>query len=155
MALSIREQIMAHWVTTLESISLANGYQTNIDKVERFRLTSMDQVEQVVIEVKQGVDRNDQSGTLNLEGRVLSILTMIKVRHDPEADEVNTETLINQLEQDIHKAVMADRTRGATAFTTFFDSSEPIELDEAGGRAGKAVNYTVLYRHVVGDMTNG
>lgn len=156
MALSIREQIMANWVTTLEGISIANGYNTDIGKVERFRLMSMDQAENVIIEVKQGTDRSDLSGTLNLEGRLLDIQTIIKVRHNPDEDDaVNTETLINQIEQDIHKAVMTDRTRNGKALTTFFESSGTIELDEAGGRAGKEIRYTIPYRHIWGDMANG
>lgn len=156
MALSIREQIVAHWVTTLEGISIANGYNTDIGKVERFRLKSMDQAENIILEVKQGTERNDLSGTLNLEGRLLSLQTVIKVRHDPDDDDVvNTETLFNQIEQDIHQAVMADRTRNGQALDTAFESSGPIELDEAGGRAGKELIYVILFRHVVGDMTNG
>lgn len=155
MALSLREQIMAHWVTTLEGISMANGYLTDLGKVERFRLKSMDQAENIIVEVRQGVDRNDLSGTLGVEGRVLTIHTVIKVRHDPEAEAEATETLLNQIEQDIHKAVNVDRTRGSKALNTEFQSSDAAELDEAGGRAAKELQYSVLYRHTWGDMTSG
>lgn len=155
MALSVREQIMAHWMTTLSTISIANGYLTDLGKVERFRLKSMDQSENVIVEVRQGVDRSDPSGALNVEARVLTIHTIIKVRHDSDEDAEETETLLNQIEQDIHQAVMTDRTRGGKARNTEFQSSDAAELDEAGSRAAKELQYSVLYRHAWGDMTNG
>lgn len=155
MALSVREQIMANWVTTLEGISIANGYNTDIGKVERFRLMSMDQAENVIIEVKQGTDRRDPDSPVGVEQRVLTIHTILKVRHDPESDGLSTDTVFNAIETDIHQAVMSSATRGGLARDTFFEFSDGVEPDEAGARGGKDVSYTVRYWHALGDMTNG
>ncbi|MDH3279634.1 MAG: hypothetical protein OEQ18_00715 [Gammaproteobacteria bacterium] len=148
---------MANWLTTVEGISIANGYNTDLGHVQRFRAVSMAQEDNILIEIKQGSDQRDSSGPLGIESRTLTIHTVLKVRHDPATDGLSTDTVFNAIEEDLHKAVMADRSRGGLAEArddgTQFQSSEPVDLDEAGGRAAKDVIYTISYRHVLGDMT--
>lgn len=154
---SIRERIMANWLTTVAGISVANGFNTDPGLVDRFKLISMDQDANILIEIRQGTDRRDGQGeTLGWEYRVLTIHMVIKVRHFPEVDGLSTDTVFNAIEEDLHTAVMFDLSRGGLAIPpgTQFESSEVAEPDEAGGRAVKDVTYTVTYRHVRGDMTS-
>lgn len=150
---TIREKIVENWETALKTISIANGYENDVGKVERFRSGSMDQQENIILEIKQGRELPVE-GPLHSERKILTIHTILKVRHDPSVDLLSSDTVMNALEADLYKAVMVDITRGSLAEDTVFDSSGDSELDEATGRVSKVVDFSIIYRHALGDMTS-
>lgn len=153
MAEAIVEQILAQWETTLNTISTGNGYQHDPDKVQRWRAKNMSQDEMVILEIKQGTVSAAELQVAGTELRTVIIQTFLKIRHDPDTDSLSSDTVMNRLEQDLYKAVMADPTRGGLAETTRYESSGPAELDEGTGRVVKAVEYAVDFRHSETDLS--
>lgn len=148
------ETIMADFAAAVAGISVANGYTRDLELVERYRLTGMDQHPNTIAEIAQGGDFQRGDG-LNLEGHSLTVQAVLKVRHDPTSDGLSTDTVMNEHVADIYKAVMADRTRGGAAQDTRWVSTESIDADEDGNRAQVEVSFVIDYRHLVGDMTSG
>jgi len=146
MADSIRERIMENWLTTLQGISIANGYENDLDTVERWKLPHNDQEGMIVLQIKQG-DEDRGDADIQLETRVLQIHTAIRVRHQGDDDGLSTDTRLNRVEQDIFKASQVDRSRGGLAYETRWLGSGEADADESGSRGERVITYEVWYRH--------
>ncbi|MGD9850107.1 MAG: hypothetical protein AB7T38_02450 [Nitrospirales bacterium] len=153
MADAIVEQILADWTTTLAGISTDNGFLHDFDKVERWHAGDMAQDGQIILEVKQGTVTPSDLQVMGTQMSTVTIQTLLKVRHDPAVDGLSSDTVMNRLEQDLYKAVMADPTRTGLAETTRYLGSGPADLDDGTGRVIKAVEYAVDYRHSETDMS--
>lgn len=144
MATSIREQIVSHWLTTLQGISKANLYENDLDSVERWKLPHNDQEGEKILIVKQG-DEDQGDGDLQLDARILQIHTVIRVRQQVSDDQLSVDTVLNSIEQDIFKAARVDLTRGGLAYETRWLGSGEADADESGARGEKVITYEVRY----------
>lgn len=153
----IVERILAQWVTTLQAIETGENspYWTDlgVSRVRRWRPGELPQEDDVVVEVKQGPVDNSEALALNgLASPTVMIRTLLKLRPQPDGESVNEDTRMNRLEQDIHRAVMADPTRGGLARDTAWRRSDESSLDEGTNRLVRMVEFAVAYRHVDGQM---
>ena len=150
MALSVKERILQDVETALKVISVANGYKRDVDLVERFKLREMDQSPQTVMQVKQGSDVR-RGTSLGVEDHVLTVLVVTKFRHDPSYDELSTDAVANDHEEDVYRAVMADPQRNGLASRTQWGATETVESDEDGNKAILSMAFDIDYGHGLGD----
>lgn len=153
MADSIKERILQHMLTVLSGISVANGYQNDLARVERFHLQPMDQTESPILEIKMGSDVPGDESDITVESRVLQVLILVKVRHDTSDDGQSSDTIFNRLAQDVYRALLLDKNRGGLATDTRFQGSDEVTLDEGATQGQQVLTFDVPYRHQWGDMT--
>ncbi len=160
---SLLDLISANLVTTIETISVANGYANNLSKVsgggggQRFQqagqvlATLPTVVVQETGESKEigpdGVGAGSYSCSASYE---LDVITTTP------SGASSTASHVLGLVSDVEKALRVDRHRGqgAAVIETRLGGHEPIvEVDENGGIAyvGATLRVTVVYRHNAAD----
>ena len=113
---SVREQILANIKTTLESISIANGYHNDVQRVLRYKIAAWQTIifpTLMVVGVhvdKKAIEGGPSRMNATLYGAVMCCLNV-----DPVED---TETLHDLLTLDVEKALQVDVRRGGIARDT-------------------------------------
>lgn len=149
MAETIREKILANIKTTLEGISIANGYNNDIAGVERWKQhgNSLREVPCIII---NGGPEDKEAGPNPLVSCKFTAYLDIWIRQDKE--DVNpTDSILNSLLGDVEKAMMVDCTRGGDAKDTNILSNTPFETVEGAPHAGLIVEVEIIYRHYQND----
>ena len=147
--MTIRERILANIKTTLEAITIVNGYVNTIASVQRWdkRGNPLRQVPCIV--VNAGQEEKQMSPNPYFTCR-LSIYLDIWIRQD-EADATATDVILSGILGDIEKALMIDNTRGGFAIDTNIKSNVPFETVEGQPHAGLTIELEVLYQHTQSD----
>ena len=147
--MTIRERILANIKTTLEAITIANGYVNTIASVQRWdkRGNPLRQVPCIV--VNAGQEEKQMSPNPYFTCR-LSVYLDVWIRQD-EADATATDVILSGILGDIEKAIMIDNTRGGFAIDTNIKSNVPFETVEGQPHAGLTIELEVLYQHTQSD----
>ena len=146
---TVRENILANIKTTLEGITIANGYNNTIASVQRWdkRGNALRQVPCLV--VNAGQEEKQMSPNPNFTCR-LSVYIDLWIRQD-EADAQATDTVLSGILGDIEKALMVNNTRGGYAIDTSIKSNVPFETVEGQPHAGLTIELEILYQHKQSD----
>lgn len=148
---SIREQIVKHVVTTLEGITVANGYTNTIAEVQRWeqdgntKQSTAD--DKAVIVVECGPEEQDDD-VLPFSMCTLSLNIDLSVQHDKAAHPVSTDEYLNSFLADVKKALAQDTTRGGLADLTKVTGSVPFQTLEEQPYAGITITVEIQYRHL-------
>ncbi len=147
--MTIRERILANIKTTLEAITIANGYDNTIASVQRWdkRGNPLRQVPCIV--VNAGQEEKQMSPNPYFTCR-LSVYLDVWIRQE-EADATATDVILSGILGDIEKALMIDNTRGGFAIDTNIKSNVPFETVEGQPHAGLTIELEVLYQHTQSD----
>ena len=154
MALSIREQIMQNVETTLKTIKTANGYNNTLELVTRFKQEALSFAKVPVVLIQQGPEMAEPIPN-HAVTRNLAVRLRIIHRHNPTEDNQSSDQVLNSIQQDIHKALFVDHTRGGLAIGM---NPAPLEIAAQDGEGmgevdanfehiGKTLEYMVQYRH--------
>jgi len=147
MANSVRENILANILTTLQGITTINGYVNTISSVQRWSQdgNSLANVPCIIVNAGQE-DCEDRPGFItNCKLSVLLDVWSVKP--------TDTDTHLNSLLGDIKKSLMSDYTRGGYAIATRIKNILPFESTEGQPYCGLMVNVEVEYRHKTTDPT--
>ena len=147
--MTIRERILANIKTTLDAITIINGYVNTIASVQRWdkRGNALRQVPCIV--VNAGQEEKQMSPNPYFTCR-LSVYLDVWIRQD-EADSTATDIILSGILGDIEKALMIDNTRGGFAIDTNIKSNVPFETVEGQPHAGLTIELEVLYQHTQSD----
>jgi hypothetical protein len=154
MAESIRELIMQNIETELKKITAANGYNNTLGRVSRFQQAATNLATVPVVIVQQGPEVSEPIPNKAVT-RELTVRIRIIHRHDPVVEGKNSDQVLNSIQQDIHKALFVDHTRGGLAIETNpaprevagQDGEGMGQLDDGMEAIGKTLEYMVRYRH--------
>ena len=127
--MSVREDVLADIKTTLEGISVANGYNHDVASVTRgeVSVTLLKVFPAITFDdVGESYDRKNNH-SLHKELRV-AVLGLLKVSKHMGDDAVRAAA--SSLLADIERALMQDRCRGGNAIDTLLQSND-IESSEA------------------------
>jgi hypothetical protein len=144
-----RENILGNIKTVLETIKVANGYNNDINSVQRWRQhgNSLRQVPCVVINAGS---EERSPGPNPLVTCKFSVYLDVWVRQD-ENDANPTDTILNSLLGDVDKALMLDYTRAGYARDTQILSIMPFETTEGQPHAGLTIEVEVHYKYYQND----
>lgn len=144
---TVREKILENLKTTLEGITVANGYNFDFPPgtIQRWSMHGNSLVNLPAVVLSCG-DESEQSAPYPLEECALSVyLDCFFVSDEDEA--TSTDTYLNRLQGNIKKAVLADHTRGGHAVDTNVLGTTPFETTEGQHYAGIIVEIEIKYRH--------
>ena len=147
--MTIRERILANIKTTLDAITIANGYVNTIASVQRWdkRGNALRQVPCIVVNVGQEEKQMSPNPFFTCK---LSVYLDLWIRQD-ESDSQPTDSLLSSLLGDIEKSLMIDNTRGGYAIDTSIKSNVPFETVEGQPHAGLTIELEILYQHKQSD----
>lgn len=146
----VRENILENIKTTLETISIANGYANNIASVQRWKQGGNSKRQIPTLIINAGPEDKEQEPNPLVTCRFLVNID-IWTRHDEATQPGSTDTYLNSLLGDIEKALMVDHTRGGNAQDTNISGNVPFETVEGQPFAGIIINVEILYRHKITD----
>lgn len=147
----VRESILENIRTTLEAISIANGYTNDIASVQRWKQGGNNLRQVPCIVISAGPEEKTQGESL-ITCR-FDVNIEVWIRHDEVNLPGSTDTILNSLLGDIEKALMSDYKRGGYAVNTVISGNIPFETVEGNAYAGIIINTEVHYRHKIGDLT--
>ena len=145
----VKENILANIKTTLEGITIPNGYANSILSVQRWIQKGNSLVDVPCIVINCGPEEMEMSPNPFFTNKLLVYLD-VWVRQD-ESDTQSTDTILNSLLGDIIKALMIDNTRGGFAIDTNIKSNVPFETVEGQPHAGIVVEVEIIYQHKLTD----
>lgn len=147
---SVRELIMKHLVSTLESITAANGYAVTLNGVERL-LQGGQSINPPMAYVIEGQDqlmddsRQDSMGMITR--RTLDVGIELHVTQHETEDSRSASEAMNLLLADVQRAMEADPTRGGHAEKSEEMGIDPIVWTEGKKRIVGVIGYRIDYRH--------
>ena len=145
MADSIREQILKQIVTTLEGVTVANGYDFDMKDVIRIPTVPQELLAfptaQVIDETEEVLDTPSHFSTRLLAGTI--VVWSWDHRDISEA--------VNSILANTDKALMVDRTRGGLAISTETPSNRVVMADSVAPFGGVIIEFRVQYRFFSGD----
>lgn len=150
---TVRERIIENIVSTLQGITVANGYHVDIVSVQRQEPGGAVRKSTPFILVQEGGEEA-KDGPNPMSTKMLDIVVTAVTSRDEDYSAPLDETL-NVLRGDVETALMQDRTRGNLAVLTSPVGSMPAEYHDKGGVAspGVAILFSVTYRHHYQDPT--
>jgi len=150
---TVRERILANIKTTLEGITVANGYNFDFTSgtVERWSMHGNSIVDIPMVVISAG-DEEEHDAPYPYEECVLHVYLDTFFVH-AESDNVATDTYLSRLQGDIKQAVLIDGTRGGNAVDTKILGTTPFETTEGQPYAGIIIEIAVRYRHLRNDPT--
>jgi hypothetical protein len=147
--MTVRESILEDLRTTLGGITTANGFNNDIQSVQRWRQQGNSLVVVPCIVVNAGPEEKDPVPNPFMTCR-LTIYVDIWTRQD-EADSRSTDTILNSLLGDVEKALTQDITRGGFAKDTNIKSNSLFETLEGQPYSGIVIELEIIYQHKQGD----
>lgn len=153
MADTIREKILANIKTTLETITVANGYNKTIASVQRWKQSGNALKTVPCIIIGAGHEEyEDRPGFIT--SCKFSVMLDLWIRHNETVDNMSTDALLNIYLGDIKKALMVDHHRGGYAAATRIQTTVAFEgFEEGAPNAGLIVGVEIEYRHKTTDPT--
>ena len=155
MADSVREQIVKHIQTTLQGITVANGYGNTLTAVERL-LQRGQTTQPPMAYVLEGDDEASVGtifGAAGLISRSLQVGIVLVVQQDDDVDARSASEVMNSLIADVQKALQVDHTRGGLAINTEETSVSAVQVEEGMPVLSATVEYRIAYRHSRVDPT--
>jgi len=157
---SIREQIMVLVKAKLESVTTANGYNTDVQDVYRVKTTPLNQCELPVIFVNEERQQVEQGGDMVNMGLHYCKLP-ISVECWLKDDSTEKGTQVNAFVEDVVKAVYTNpqwnNGSNELAIDTRWLGDQPLlEFSSSKGFSylGAIVIFEIQYRHKIGDLTS-
>lgn len=151
MAESVRERIVQDVVTTLQGVTVANGYAHTLASVQRFHQAGQLTADTPVCVVMEGDDTVEQDGPLaggyGLTSRTLVLSLVLIHQHDVEADHRSSAAVMAALVQDIQKAMQVDHRRGGLAINTEELGVGELDAQEGQPELMQTIGYRIRYRH--------
>ena len=150
---TVRERILANIKTTLEGITIVNGYSFDFtaETVQRWSMHGNKLVDLPAVIISPG-NEEEKSLPNNFEECVLSVYLDVFFVTE-ENDAVPTDTYLNRLQGDMKKAILQDHTRGGEAIDTDVLGTTPFETTEGQPYAGIIMEPGIRYRHLRLDPT--
>ena len=150
---TVRERILANIKTTLEGITIANGYNFDFtaETIQRWSMHGNKLVDLPAVIISPG-NEEEKSLPNNFEECVLSVYLDVFFVTE-ENDAVSTDTYLNRLQGDMKKAILEDHTRGGEAIDTDVLGTTPFETTEGQPYAGIIMELGIRYRHLRSDPT--
>ncbi len=143
--MTVRESILEHLKTTLETISTANGYHNDIASVQRWRQSGNSLLNVPCIVINAGPEEKEPNPNPFTTCR-FTVYLDVWMRQDA-GDIEPTDALLNSLLGDIEKALMADYARGGFAKDTNIKSNVLFETLEGQPQAGIIIELEIIYQH--------
>lgn len=147
MADSIRELIMRNIVTTLSSITTANGYANQMQSVQRFRQDGQQLTEVPMAVLVDGGDDVEQERPIELTSRMLTVHVVLIHRQDTAVDTRSASEVMNSLIADVQKVMQVDHTRGGYAVNTIEQGVSEMDVEEGQPELVQTIGYRIAYRH--------
>lgn len=153
---SVAERIMKHIQTTIESVTVDNGYANTIHVVQRIQQDGQDPVSGNGVHVIEGEDAvigTVLAGAFDVLDRRKHVDLVLIGQQDTEEDSRSAAEVMNAIEVDVRKAMQVDYTRGGDAINT--EESQAGELDIQTGmpELRRVLGYDIRYRHRRTDPT--
>lgn len=141
--------------TTLESITVANGYANTLIAVERVlqRGQSSQPPMAYVLEGDDDANQGPMFGADSLLSRTLHVGVVLVVQQDEATDSRSASEVMNSLIADVQKAMQVDYSRGGLAVNTEESSVSPVQIEEGMPVLSSTVAYRISYRHRRTDAT--
>ncbi len=149
MSTSIRESILENIKTTLQEITIANGYNNTLVSVERWKQRGNNIRLVPCVVVNAGPEEKQPRPNPQVTSK-LSVFLDVYMRQD-DTDTTNSDTVINSLALDIEKALMIDYTRGGYAEETNIINIVPFESLEGQPIFGIIFELEIIYKHLLTD----
>lgn len=153
MADTVREKILKNIKTTLEGITVANGYSNTVQKVERVIQSGQNTVDVPYIQILTGDEDSEQSPHPLIQ-KSLTIYVVIGTRQDQTVDSKWADEIVNALLGDVQKALQNDFQRGGNAIDTIEVANGPMPIMEGMTSLETFVEYRIVYRHNRTDPTS-
>lgn len=146
---------MKHIKTTLEAITVANGYANTLLAVERV-LQSGQSSQPPMAYALEGDDDANQGpifGADSLLSRTLNVGVVLVVQQDEDTDSRSASEVMNSLIADVQKAMQVDYSRGGLAVNTEESSVSAVQIEEGMPILSSTIAYRITYRHRRTDPT--
>lgn len=153
---SIVERIMKQLQTTIEGITVANGYANTIHSVQRLQADGQPPMQGngvLVIDGDDVVVGTTLAGAYSLTERRRHVDLVIIAQQDVDTDSRSAAELMNSLESDVRKAVNADWTRGGLALDTEETQAGEIDVQVGMPELRRVLGFDVRFRHRRTDPT--
>ena len=141
--------------TTLETITVANGYATTLNAVERVlqRGQSSQSPMAYVLEGDDDAKQGPIFGADSLLSRNLNVGVVLVVQQDEDTDSRSASEVMNGLIADVQKAMQVDYSRGGLAVNTEESSVSAVQIEEGMPVLSSTVAYRISYLHRRTDPT--
>ena len=153
MAESVREQIMKHIQSTLEGVTVENGYANTLRSVQRFRQEGQELANLPAAILIDGSDDVESNGPLELTSRSMTVSVVLVHQQDTEVDAKSASELMNSLIADVQTAMQVDHRRGGVAIDTTEIGIGEMNVEEGQPELVQSVGYRIAYRHHRTDPT--
>lgn len=142
---------MKHLTTTIEGVTVENGYANTIHRVQRLQQDGQEPIAGHGVLVIDGDDVVEFDGPLagefSLVSRRKHVDLVIIARSDTDEDARSASELMNSLEADVRKAVNADHTRGGVAVNTEETQANETDVQIGMPELRRVLGYEIRYRH--------
>jgi hypothetical protein len=151
MADSVREKIMKNVQAALQGITVANGYNTTLNAVERIMQQSQSTIPPMLI-IGEGQEKvlpdGPLSGSTGLTAKYLTLYVRAVVQQDTDSDARSASEALNALAADIQRKMQEDYTRGGFAINTQEVGLSPVQMEPGDAPAlFLDSEWQVHYRH--------
>jgi len=144
----IRSQIIDDLITTLETISPANGYKRTVRKASRVA-TPITNPNRDMVYVRSA---DEQKEDLHNNKRDCTMTVMLAGVIE---DRTNLALAIDEFAADVEKALYVDITRSTLAIDTRVVRVEEEVSEDFGAMAGCIMTLEIRYRHATGNPYSG
>lgn len=144
---AIKERIIKQIVGTLGQIAIANGYANDIASIQRYQLSGLVEEAVPVLYVREGEDLvMREKNTRPYVHRQVEVY--VSIIHRPgQSDTRAGEEVLTSIGADVERCVMADPTRNGLAIWTHNPDWWEAALENGLPSLGKALRFTIDYRH--------
>lgn len=139
-ALSVREQIFAHIATTLATITVANGYATDLLTIGRGNIPPLETSMLPIAAILPASDEPDP--TPQTSRRALTLVIRVWV----DTAQPNTATVLEALIADVQHVLQVDPYRGGHAENTLDRALQYLYLQNTETLAGADIGVQVDYK---------
>lgn len=147
MADTVREQILADIVTTVQGITTGNGYEITIPKVVRIPTNAFQSGEYPVASIQELSQATDDGARIPNIAHVLMDVGILVWHQD--FDKISSK--LSSIYGSVYKALHVDVTRGNLAIDTNVIGDEVFVSEGDQALGGIQINAQIMYRHLIGD----
>jgi hypothetical protein len=145
---TIKEKILENIKESIEAISITNGFNNDIESVQRWKQAGNALVHIPAVIINMGPESLEHRPGLVVSAK-MTVMIDVWIRHDEEDNPGATDTFLNSLFGDIQKKLMEDHTRGGYAVATRITGNMPFETSEGQSYAGITIEAEVEYRYTM------
>lgn len=145
--LSVREEVVRNLVSTLEGVTVANGYKFDVERVVRGQSMSRRLKVYPSVYVFEITERKviTPEAPLDLYVCQLTVLVIPWLRDPNVPDRFEN---VNELVADVKKALLVDGTRNGFALSTKLSGNRQKVTDSLEPYGGSQVTVEITYRHL-------